>query len=699
MATISKIRKHSGWVIGAIGIAMLGFLISDVFTSGRLSFLSHGPKGMGAVYGEEIDAKEFQNRYENTLRQQRANMPPEQSLSPMQESQINDQVWTDYINELIMEKEWNKLGIDVTGEEIVDMVVYHPHKIALQLLSDRSTGKYDRDQFYKIIKNIDQQPEKLQEEWRNVETILTKERCKEKYENLVKNALYVTDLEAKDNFIGQNKIFNAEYVPLFLSAVNDKDIEVSDKEIEDYINKHKDQYKQEEARSIEYVSFDILPSKADSDVAKKWIDEQAVALSASKNDSNFAFSRRGTYSPKWMHHGDFPADLEDQIFTSDSNKIIGPTYENGNYKLLKISKVKNDSVVYFKASHILINPTGPKEEDSMEADKKVREIYDQIKKGADFAKIATEKSQDPGSSVKGGDLGWASPDKYVPQFGNALKKLKMGEMVIVRTHFGTHLIKLTAAPSARAVKVVEINKQIQAGNETYNAAYTAATSFRSKIQKPEDFDPLVTKSGLTKRLAKDVKHNDKIIPGLDNPRELTRWMFESEKGSISSPIALNNKIVVAYLGKVKLEGLRSVEDAKDELMPIVRNEKKRDKLMEKMKEACEKNTTLEAIAKAIGSNVNAAENVSFLNTAIPNIANEPALIGYICGTKINKISAPIKGNSAVYVVNVKSINNINIPATFPERIQLTRQEQMRVAEVNNALHTSADVKDYRYLYF
>ena len=699
MATISKIRKHSGWVIGAIGAAMLAFLISDVFTSGRLNFLTHGPKGMGSVYGEEVDVRDYQTRFDNTLKQQRANMPPEQSLSPLQEAQINDQVWNDYIDELIMQKEWNNLGIDVTGDELVDMIVYHPHKIALRLLAEPSTGKYDRDRWYQIIKSIDKQPQVAQDQWKNIEDILTKQRCKEKYDNLVKNAMYVTDLEAKDNFIGQNKMYTAEYIPLFTSAINDKDIEVTDKDIQDYINKHKDEYKQEEARSIEYVSFDIAPSVADSNAAKKWIDEQTIALKVSKNDSNFAFSRRGTYSAKWMHHGDFPATLEDEIFSSDSGKIIGPTYENGNYKLMKVSKIKNDSVVYYKASHILITPTGPTEADSVEAENKVRDIYNQIKKGADFAKIATEKSQDPGSGAKGGDLGWAPAQKYVPQFANALKKEKMGDMVIVRTHFGAHLIKLTAAPSSRAVKVLELNKPILAGNETYNAAYAAAGSFRAKIQKPEDFDPQVTKAGLTKRLAKDIKHNDKIIPGIENPRELTRWIYENEIGSVSSPISLNNKIVVAYLGKIKNEGLKSVEDARDEVTPIVRNEKKKDKLMEKVKEALDKNTTMEAVAKAIGSNVNTAEGISFLNTAVPNLANEPALIGYICGSKPNKISGPIRGQGAVFVINVKSVNSINVPATFPERAQLTNADQMHSMEVNNALHTAADVKDYRYLYF
>jgi peptidyl-prolyl cis-trans isomerase D len=702
MATISKIRKHSGWVIGAIGIAMLGFLISDVFTSGKFGLNSHGPKGIGMVYGEELEPKEFQSKYETALNNYRSQLPPEQSISPLQESQVNDQIWNQYVSETILQKELDKLGINVTGEEVMDLVIGPQiHPIALQYLTlDRKTGKYDKDQLYKFITNLDKAKPEQQKFWNEFEAYLCTERNKEKYNGLVKNAMFVTDLEAKDAFLNQNKTATIQYFPLFTSSIADKEVDVSDKDIQDYIDKHKDQYKQEEARSIEYVSFDVTSTNKDSASAKAWIDEQAKAFKMAKNDSSFV-SHRGTYPAGWQHRGNFPPAMEDQIFSADSGTILGPNYENGKYQIFKVSKTKNDSVYVYKASHILIRPGGPTEADSAAAEKKARDIYNEIKKGADFSKMAAEKSMDPGNASKGGDLGWFPAAQMVPRFGRAVKKGKLGDLMVVRTEFGTHVIKITANPSNRAVKVAMLERKIQASSETERAAYTAASNFRSKIQGPDDFDKQVTKAGLTKRLAKDVKHNDKTLPGLETPKELVRWMYDNEKGSISVPIPIGNKYVVAYLGRIQKEGMASVDDVRDAVTPIVRNEKKKDKLMAKMKDALEKNKTLEATAKALGGGINSADNISFANVPIPNLASEPAVIGYINGIKPNKVSPPIKSETGVFIVEVKSSNGIKAPGSFTqERQQAMKQDQGRAPnEALNALREAADLKDFRYLYF
>ena len=470
MATISKIRKHSGWVIGSIGIAMLGFLVSDVFTSGKFGFMSHGPKGIAIVAGEDLEPKEFQTKYESVLNSRRAQMEQSgQTMSTIQEAQLNDQVWTEYVTEIINQKEYEKLGINVSGDEILDMVVVHPHKMALQILADPKTGEYNKDKWFGFIKNLDKQSPENKKQWLDLEDAFTKERCKEKYGNLVKNAMYVTDLEAKDNFIGQNKVATVDYVALFTNTIADKDVEVTDKDIEEYINKHKDRFKQEEARSIQYVAFEITPTKSDSDETKTWIDDQVKALRASVNDSAVALRSKGAFSPRWQHRGEFPLAIEEEIFSADTGHIIGPLYENGTYKVYKVSKVHDDSLVSYRGSHILLKTIGNKEEDSAATDKKIKDLLAQIKKGADFAKIATEQSQDQGSALKGGDLGWKSTrdiKDYDPRFGAALKRGKLGDLIVVRSVYGTHLIKITANPNRKAVKVAEVERKIQASDKT-----------------------------------------------------------------------------------------------------------------------------------------------------------------------------------------------------------------------------------------
>lgn len=106
----------------------------------------------------------------------------------------------------------------------------------------------------------------------------------------------------------------------------------------------------------------------------------------------------------------------------------------------------------YKARHILV-----KEE------AEARQIIAQLKKGANFAKIAAAKSEDQGSKGRGGDLDWGAPGRYVPQFAEALKKLKKGQLTSapVQTQFGWHVIRLDDERPFKAPGFEEVKPQIQ----------------------------------------------------------------------------------------------------------------------------------------------------------------------------------------------------------------------------------------------
>ena len=105
----------------------------------------------------------------------------------------------------------------------------------------------------------------------------------------------------------------------------------------------------------------------------------------------------------------------------------------------------------YKASHILV-----KSEDEAKA------IIASIKKGAKFEDIAKKKSIDPGSGAKGGDLDWANPSSYVPEFTEALVKLNKGQMTDkpVKSQFGWHIIRLDDVRQAQLPKLEDVKPQI-----------------------------------------------------------------------------------------------------------------------------------------------------------------------------------------------------------------------------------------------
>jgi peptidyl-prolyl cis-trans isomerase C len=119
----------------------------------------------------------------------------------------------------------------------------------------------------------------------------------------------------------------------------------------------------------------------------------------------------------------------------------------------------------YKVRHILV-----------ETEDEAKQVIAQVKKGASFEKLAGEKSKDQGSKGRGGDLDWATPARYVPAFGQAITKLKKGQMTEapVQTQFGWHVIRVDDERPAKFPAFEEAKPQIeqQLRQQTVNKAFT-----------------------------------------------------------------------------------------------------------------------------------------------------------------------------------------------------------------------------------
>lgn len=106
----------------------------------------------------------------------------------------------------------------------------------------------------------------------------------------------------------------------------------------------------------------------------------------------------------------------------------------------------------YRARHILV-----------ESEEEAKQVIAQLKKGGSFEKVAAEKSKDPGSKSRGGDLDWATVNRYVPPFAQALAKLKKGQVTEapVQTSFGWHIIRLDDERSLKFPSIEEAKPQIQ----------------------------------------------------------------------------------------------------------------------------------------------------------------------------------------------------------------------------------------------
>jgi len=422
-------------------------------------------------------------------------------------------------------------------------------------------------------------------------------------------------------------------------------------------------------------------SKRKEEFAVATNDQQYVAQN-SDGPVDSTYHAKGTMLPQ----------IDSVAFSTSIGTLIGPFEDGGSLKLWKVAseKMVSDSV---KARHILIKIEN---NDSAKAMATADSLRTAIKKGSKFDVLAQTFSTDQGSSVKGGDLGWFKQGMMVPTFNDACFNGKKGDMPIVSSQFGVHLIEITdKGPATRQVQLAVLERKIEPSQKTYDQMYNKASEFASKNTTSDLFNEAVVKEGLNKRIADNLRETDRNIAGLDQPRELIRWAYGAEKGDISKVFTLGDKYVIAQLADIKEKGFLPLDAVKDPVTSEVRKQKKAEVLIEKFKKAS--GTTVDDIASKLNVPAADGDNVNFANGYIPNFGNEPVIVGTIFAMKSGQVSQPIKGENGVAVVTVKSFQEPPATTDYSANIKTvsdTRKSRSDY-EVFNALKEKANIEDNR----
>ena len=336
-----------------------------------------------------------------------------------------------------------------------------------------------------------------------LENYIRQIRTIEKYNNLIKKGLYVTKAEAKRDYIAQNTNVSIKYVVKNYKLIADSTIKVSDDDLQTYYAAHKNEYKQEASRKIEYVAFDIAPSPEDLDEAKKDIQRIADDFKTKKatEDSAFVIAESETRNFDITFHtkGTLSPEIDTTMFKSEAGTVVGPYLENGTFKVAKLSLVKF-SADSAKVRHILISyqgagasPTATRTKE--EAKKMADSLSGLLKKKADFKDFVAKFSDDGGKSAsadpkdpkkfvmgKDGEYGWINANSgFVEPFKNAGLDGKKGDIVVVESQFGYHIMEvLDTKGSQKQVQVAIIEKKPEASSKTMQAIYVKASAFAGK---------------------------------------------------------------------------------------------------------------------------------------------------------------------------------------------------------------------------
>ena len=708
MQIIQSIRdKGAAITIAVIALALIGFILMDARQN-----TSDGSRSssIGKVNGKAIDQNEFNKRvkYLEAQEQQQSGATPTASRS----AQIREQVWNQIVAERVFYAEAAKLGIDFTSKELNAVLTSNdPSNPLMQdkQMVDPATGKLDMSKVSQAIANI----KKMKGEQRDMidAQVIDPQKLTSvstKYFALLNaSAYYPAWMEEKD--VKESKSFaNISYVAIPYQTISDSAIKVTDAEIEKYVKKHKDLFKQEAGRMISYVSFSQLPSQVDSTRTKgiiealknEFANEVNVKTFLARNISAIEFDTN--YVPK----SKINSIAIDSIIKLPTGTVYGPYVDKNNYVLAKIlgSKTLPDSV---NARHILIatvnSQTGePILEDSI-AKKRADSILAAVKGGANFAFLALQYSAD-GSKDKGGDLGTFAYGTMVAEFNDFAFGKPVGSKDVVKTQFGYHVIEVMSQKGlGPAYKIAFMGKEIFSSEETISKASNEAIKLSAE-KDAKKLDVYLKKNGIQKvTLPTLIKENDAQIGQMQDARQLVRWVFEAKKGDVSDPFSIGDQFVVAVVDKIFEEGTQDVETAKPLAEGSIRDEKKGEEIIKKLGS----NATLESASATYAKEILTAgqdSTLTFMSQIINGIGNEPKLIGASFNkANLNKAAAPVAGKTGVYVFKVNGIAQ-KAPNTAEETAQFRIQQTtaLRNQAATNwfeGLRKKATIKDNRSEFF
>jgi len=717
MSVLEKIRSKTGLLVGIIGLALVIFILESLLGSGSALFGSSDTL-VGKIAGEKIDYNTFNMKVDQQIAQIQQNNPQAQ-INDQTKEQIVNQVWQEMINERVNKTQYNKLGVSVSADELYDLMLVHPHQYVIQQVTDPNTGKIIEgfakpDGSLDVVKLgqwVGQMSPEQSRFWKQLETSIAEVRAAEKYNTLIKKGMYVTTAEAKDAFIGQTKQVNASYVMKRYASVSDSAVKVSEEEINNYYNKHKAFYKVgQTTRKIEYVSFDVLPSNKDYELLQKEAMDVAEIFKTKTAKEDSAYISQETEGGQVMISSYNKKNMiisDSSVFTAAKGTVFGPYTEGTFLKIYKLTDTKSvaDSA---KVRHILIGLQSQKTQTQRtpEAAKRIADSLTALlkEKKVSFDTLVKTMSDDLGSVDKGGDYGWFDENKgFVEPFKNAGLMGTVGNISVVPTQFGFHIIEVLGVSKTRhnSYTVAQISKLIAPSSETNKEYYKLASDFAGKNLNTEAFNKAIEAEKLNKRIADDVKESDKNLPGLDEAKDLVRWIYKAKKGDVSEVFEFKDRYIVANLVSVKDKGIAPLEEVREDVTKKAIRDKKAEQFIAEFSSKAGASKSIDDIASKMNLIVEKADNLTFASYNIPAIGREDALIGTATALKSGATSKVIKGDNGVFVVFVNTVNEAALPKDFKGKQKEMEQAASGRAdyEMYDALKEKADIEDHRGKFF
>ncbi|MDR2813817.1 MAG: SurA N-terminal domain-containing protein [Prevotellaceae bacterium] len=691
MAVLESLRNKAGaLLVGVIGLALLSFVLGDLFGNGGGGLFSSA-NDVGTIDGHTVSYEEYQQTVDHFTGVYLA-MYGQNATNEAVTEELREQAWQALVRKYLYDKKYDELGIQVPSDELFDLIQgRNPSPLIVRNFTNPQTGEFDRGYILRYLQNIEQNPD-AKTYWLYLEKEIINQRKQAKLMGLAAKAMYVTSADAKNAFCNGANTVNIQYVSKPLSSYPDSLIKITSSDVKKYYRKHKQRYKQSASCDVELVTFPIAPSEEDDKATSRWIENLAPEFKSAADVAQFAtLHSDAPFNAIYHKKGELSALLDSFAFAAGKSDMLGPLYDNGAYKMARIAdtRVLPDSV---KARHMLLDISK-----GLEAAHKIADsIRTALKKGASFTELAAKYSIDKAANEKGGDLGWFAQSAMVKPFGDSCFFAPKGRVLVVETQFGVHVVEVTDKGKAeKKVQLAVVERTVEPSRTTRERIFNDANELATQSIDRAAFVAKSNEKGYARRPASRITINDKTVAGLQDARELVRWVYNGKEGDISPILEVDNNFVIASLTVVREDGYAPVKQVASEISTELLREKKAAAIAEEMKGA----DNLNSLAERLNLSVQTLDNVNFASFYLPGVGVEPKLAAAASSSKENLLSAPVEGLSGVYVFTVTSSNASAAPDENLLAQEKARQQAsipMRMGyELFETLRAEADIKDMR----
>lgn len=713
MAALGKIRSKGVILISILGFALFAFIAEELFRSCESS-RNESRQQVGEVLGDKVNVQDFQklvDEYTNVIKMTQGR----DNLTDDDLNQVKDVVWNTFVQTEIISKEASKLGLQVTDQELQNILNAGTNPMLLQTpFVNQQTGRFDANLLKKFLAENKQaqttnpqmaeQYQGIYNFWTFIEKSLRQQVLAQKYQSLLAGCLISNPVSAKMAYTDENQESNIQLASFAYSSINDNKVKISDADLKAKYEELKPRFKQyEETRSIKYVDYQVLPSASDRAALNKTVAGYVQSLKETADPVEIVRNSGSlvTYLGIPQTKAAFPTDIAarlDSMAVGSTSAPVENKLDNTINVVKLISKVQLPDSVQFRA--IQVGGATP-----ADAAKTADSIFTALKSGAEFEAIAKKYGQT-------GEKNWITSNQYqnatsmdadTKSYIESLNTLPVNEIKNLKLTQGNLILQITdrKAMTDKYVAAV-IKKPIEFSKNTYSAAFNKFSQFVSESQTLEAMQKNASKYGYKVQERMDIRNSEHYVAGIHGTREALKWIFETDENKVSQLYECgdNDHLLVLVMTKINKKGYRSLDDenVKNYVKQEVLRDKKAEMLMAKVK-----GVNSISAAKAKGAQVSAVNQVTFAAPVFVQSTgmSEPALSGAVAATAKGKFSsAAVKGNGGVYLFQVLEKKMRPVKFNAKEYEQRQRQKMMQYAgNFMQELYINANVKDNRYLFF